>query len=92
MNYHLNIFKTMFNFSGMREQPQAGWGGWEEGVLAGQLCTDARTKDCKTYPLQCARHFKYDTPFSLCSLKNNPFHCSKGALTGVMGVTMYRCL
>ena len=40
-----------------------GGPGWRGGGLAGQLCTDARTKDCKTNPLQCARYFEYDTPF-----------------------------
>ena len=31
------------------------------GALAGQLCTDARTKDCKTYPKECDRHFEIDS-------------------------------
>ena len=33
------------------------------GALAGQLCTDARTKFYKNYPKQCVRHFEIDTPF-----------------------------
>ena len=32
-------------------------------ALAGHLCTDARTKDCKTYPKPCNQHFETDIPF-----------------------------
>ena len=38
------------------------------GALAGQLCTDARTKDYENYPKQCVRHFEIDTPFEAFSL------------------------
>ena len=43
------------------------------GALAGQLCTDARTNDCKSYPKQCVRHFEIDTHFHCVQSKSNPF-------------------
>ena len=46
-----------------------------EGALAGQLRTDARTKDYKNYPKQCGRHFESDTPFHCVQSKRNPFKC-----------------
>ena len=45
------------------------------GALAGQLCTDARTKDYKNYPKQCVRHFEIDTAFHWFQSKSNPFQC-----------------
>ena len=34
-----------------------GLQGIPQGALAGQLCTNGRTKDYKNYPKQCVRHF-----------------------------------
>ena len=39
-------------------------------LAAGKLFTDARTKDCKSYPKQCVRHFEFDNPFHSVLLKN----------------------
>ena len=44
-----------------------GGGGSPKGALSGQVCTDARTKDCKTYPKQCARHFEFIPLFTVSS-------------------------
>ena len=43
-----------------------GGGGGGGGGLASQLCTNARTKDCKNNP----QHFKMDNPLSLYPVKN----------------------
>ena len=42
-------------------------------MLAGELFADAGTKDSKSYPKRCVRHFEfYSIPLSLCSLKYVP--------------------
>ena len=55
--------------------PGAGGGGG--GALAGQPRIDVWTKDRKTYPKRCVRHFEIDTPFHFVQSKINPFQCSK---------------
>ena len=45
---------------------------WRGRLLAGQLCTDARTKDCKTYNKQLVRHFEMNIPFSRVQSKSSP--------------------
>ena len=52
------------------------------GALSGPRCTDARTKDCETYPKQCDPHFEFDPPFH-CVLFN---HCvqSESTLSSVV--------
>ena len=45
------------------------------GPLAGQLSTDARTKDYKNYHTQCVQHFENDTPFHCVQSKSDPFQC-----------------
>ena len=47
------------------------------GALACQLCTDGCTKNRKTYPIQCVRHFEIDAPFHCVQSKSNPFQSSK---------------
>ena len=42
-------------------------------MLSGELFADARTKDYKSYPKRCVRHFEfYSIPISLCSLNYVP--------------------
>ena len=60
---------------GMANLPRGGGGGGGGGALAGQMCTDARTKDRKTYPKYCVRHFEIDTPFQC--VQSKKFQCSK---------------
>ena len=49
-----------------------GWGGGR--VLSGQRGTDTWTKDCETYPKQCAQNIKTGTLFTVFPTKGFSFH------------------